>query len=255
MTALSARGLSVVFGGVRALDDVDLDIPGAGITGLIGPNGAGKSTFIDAVGGFLPRNTRGRVEIDGRDVSRLSPHRRARAGFARSWQTQELFEDISVAENLAVAARHLTPLSAIASYWSRTSVDDERVTATLELLDLTGVATREPRDLSPRDRKLVGIARAIVGRPAVVCLDEPAAGLDHRETEWLGDQLLRIADSGVPVLLVDHDMSLVLRVCSTLHVLAQGQLIAAGEPGEVTRDPAVVSAYLGSAGTAGGRAS
>jgi ABC-type branched-subunit amino acid transport system ATPase component len=229
---LTTHELTVKFGGVTALHDVSLEVPAGVVTGLIGPNGAGKSTFIDAVTGFLPRNATGTVTLGGEDISGLSPHRRAQRGLARTWQTQELFDDISVAENLAVAVSRLTPAKALAE--------------TLKMLGLEHVGHCEPRTLSPRDRKLVGVARAIVGRPAIALLDEPAAGLDERETRWLGDKLTTIADAGIPILLIDHDMALVLRHCTTIHVLEMGRLIASGSSADIVADRGVIRAYLGS---------
>jgi branched-chain amino acid transport system ATP-binding protein len=244
-TALSTRGLTVKFGGVTALKDLSLSVPTGVVTGLIGPNGAGKSTFIDAVTGFLSGNATGSVMLGNRDVSALSAHRRAQHGLARTWQTGELFDDISVSENLAVAANRLTARSAIAEFL-RVRRRDDRIDATLEMLGLAGIAHCEPRTLSPRDRKLVGVARAIVGRPAIALLDEPAAGLDRRETDWLGEKLTIIAESGIPVLLIDHDMRLVLGHCATVHVLNMGSLIASGTPVEIIADAEVIRAYLGS---------
>jgi branched-chain amino acid transport system ATP-binding protein len=242
---LTTHELTVKFGGVTALHDVSLEVPAGVVTGLIGPNGAGKSTFIDAVTGFLPRNATGTVTLGGEDISGLSPHRRAQRGLARTWQTQELFDDISVAENLAVAVSRLTPGKALAEFFRRRGNDDH-IDETLKMLGLEHVGHCEPRTLSPRDRKLVGVARAIVGRPAIALLDEPAAGLDERETRWLGDKLTTIADAGIPILLIDHDMALVLRHCTTIHVLEMGRLIASGSSADIVADRGVIRAYLGS---------
>jgi branched-chain amino acid transport system ATP-binding protein len=230
--ALEARGMSVSFGGVHALVDVDLDVDDGRLVGLIGPNGAGKTTFIDAITGFV--RARGRVELGGRELSRLAPHERARSGLGRTWQSGELFDDLSVGENLAVA--------------SRSAEDGERVRETLVLLGIESSIAKLPAELSQGERKLAGVARALVAEPRVVCLDEPAAGLDSSESEQLGRRLREVADGGTGMLLVDHDMGLVLSVCDWIVVLEFGKVIATGTPEEVRRDRRVVEAYLGTAG-------
>src|SRR5690349_1642390 len=158
-----ARGVSVSFGGVRAVAGVDLDIEPGELVGLIGPNGAGKTTFIDAITGFV--RYEGKVELGGARLDGLQPHARAQRGLARTWQTVELFDDLSVRENLTVAAKG----------GSGTSVDEE-----LELLDLKASAEAMPWELTQAERKRAGIGRALVARPRLLCLDEPAAGLDAR---------------------------------------------------------------------------
>lgn len=243
--ALETRHLSVSFGGVHALDDVSITVPTGAMTGLIGPNGAGKSTLIDAVTGFLAGRATGTVLVGGQDISDLPPHRRTHAGLGRTWQSQELFEDVTVTENLEIAARRLTMTAAIAALLRRPSVDT-RVAEAMELLGLEGVADREPQSLTQRERKLVGVARAIVSRPRLALLDEPAAGLDRKETDWLAERLHRLVESGIPILLVDHDMGLVLQHCSSVIVVDQGRLLTHGTPTEVRSNPDVIRAYLGS---------
>ena len=248
MSLLRTDGLSVSFGGVRALDGVDLELDPGGIVGLIGPNGAGKTTFIDAVTGMVPVSS-GHVEFAGDDITHAPAAERARRGLLRTFQTLELFEDLTVEDNLAAAAEP-TPwwrfiVDAIAP--RRSSEAMTHVDAALELVGLEAERDRLPADLSHGRRRLVGVARALAASPRLLLLDEPAAGLDSAESRVLGDRLRAIADTGVTVFLIDHDMGLVLDVCEDIHVLDFGSLIARGNPDEIRNNPAVVAAYLGSA--------
>jgi branched-chain amino acid transport system ATP-binding protein len=242
---LEARGVSVSFGGVRALVDVDLRVEAGQLVGLIGPNGAGKTTFIDAISGFV--RYRGDVLLDGRDLSGIAAHERSRLGLARTWQSVELFDDLTVRENVSVAAEHRSPWTALKEAVSRAGDRSEQVDAALGIFGLEGRGEAMPDELSQSDRKLVGVARALAGGPRLLCLDEPAAGLDTLESEALGQHLREIADRGTATLLVDHDMGLVLSISDYVVVLEFGEVIAEGTPDVVRRDPRVVSAYLGSA--------
>jgi branched-chain amino acid transport system ATP-binding protein len=244
---LSTTGLSVRFGGVRAVDEVDVVVEEGQLVGLIGPNGAGKTTFIDAITAFV-RYT-GRVELDGHDLTGLPPHARARRGLARTWQSTELFDDLTVRENLTVAAQRPSFLSLAAELVGKRVGESAPAERALELLDLGPIAEAMPTELTQGQRKLVGVARAIAMEPRLLCLDEPAAGLDTRESEDLGQRLRRIADAGTTTLLIDHDMGLVMNICDQIIVLEFGKVIAAGPPDEVRRDPRVVTAYLGGAAT------
>jgi branched-chain amino acid transport system ATP-binding protein len=242
---LRATGVSVNFGGVRAVVDVDLEVREGQLVGLIGPNGAGKTTFIDAISGFVA--SRGRVELDGADLMGLRPHARARRGLARTWQSIELFDDLSVRENLLVASHRPSVWSTIRETVSVASPGAVDVGRVLELLGLEAFAAELPTELSQGQRKLVGIARALVARPRLMCLDEPAAGLDTQESEELGRRLRQLVDAGQAMLLVDHDMGLVLGICDEVVVLEFGKVIARGSPDVVRRDRQVIAAYLGSA--------
>ena len=253
MTAvLSTTGLSVRFGGVRAVDEVDVVVEEGQLVGLIGPNGAGKTTLVDAITGFV-RYT-GRAELDGRDLAGLPPHARARRGLARTWQSTELFDDLSVRENLMVAAERPSWLALAAELVGRPAGDAAATDAALDLLAIGMLAEAMPSELTQGQRKLVGVARAIAMQPRLLCLDEPAAGLDSHESEELGRRLREIADAGTATLLIDHDMGLVLTICDLIVVLEFGKVIAAGPPGQVRRDPLVVKAYLGAAASRAGAA-
>ena len=246
---LATTGLSVRFGGVRAVDAVDVAVEEGQLVGLIGPNGAGKTTFIDAITGFV-RST-GRVELDGHDLAGLPPHARAQRGLARTWQSTELFDDLTVRENLMVAAQRPSFLALAAELVGKRVGESAAAEQALELLDLGPIAEAMPTELTQGQRKLVGVARAIAMEPRLLCLDEPAAGLDTNESEDLGQRLRQIADAGTTTLLIDHDMGLVMNICDQIIVLEFGKVIAAGPPDEVRRDPLVVKAYLGGAATPG----
>lgn len=250
---LEATDLSVRYGGVVALDGVTFDVAPGEVVGLIGPNGAGKTTCIDGLTGFRALD-RGRVRFAGRDLAGAGPHERARRGFVRTFQSLELFDDLSVGENLLVAAS--TPgwrATLTDALWPKRH-DRDSVDEIVGLLGLGAVADRRPVELSNGERHLVALGRALVARPRLVLLDEPAAGLDTGESAELGRLLRSLPDRGVAVLLVDHDMDLVMGVCDRVHVLDFGRVIAGGPPDAVRSDPLVVSAYLGAGGDEGTRA-
>jgi ABC-type branched-subunit amino acid transport system ATPase component/branched-subunit amino acid ABC-type transport system permease component len=231
---LSLHDVRVAYGGVVAVDDLSFDVAEGSIVALIGPNGAGKTTLLDAISGFAVAS--GSVRLGDRELGRLKPHQRIRAGLGRTFQQIELYDDMSVRENIAVGLA--------GSGRKRASPADlERV---LQLLDLNEVAERPAGELSQGQRQLVSIARALVGNPRVLLLDEPASGLDTAESRWLGERLRRIRDSGVTILMVDHDMHLVLNLCEQIYVLDFGVLIANGTPAAVKADRRVTEAYLGS---------
>jgi branched-chain amino acid transport system ATP-binding protein len=240
---LSVRELSVGFGGVKALDGVSLDVEHGNLVGLIGPNGAGKTTFIDALTGFVPAT--GQLILGGRDLTRLAPHERIAAGLRRTWQTADLFDDLTLRENLTVAAERPSVLRAVRELLGMRPAVPREVDETLALLGLGDLADALPSVLTLGQRKLAGVARALVGRPRLICLDEPAAGLDTAESAELGRTLRSLADSRTSMILVDHDMGLVMGICDHIVVLEFGKVIAAGNPEQIRTDPRVIEAYLG----------
>ena len=242
---LTARGLSVHYGGVHALRDVDLSVEEGELVGLIGPNGAGKTTCVDALTGFAAAE--GSVHVDGTDITSLAAHRRARQGMTRTWQGADLFDDLTVGENLRVAIGAMGWRATLWDAFSGRTNKDPRIVAALERVGLAHTTRRNADELSQGQRKLVGVARALVGEPRIVLLDEPAAGLDTGESRDLGVRLRRLADAGTGILLVDHDMGLVLSICDRVVVLDFGHVIASGTTAEVRRDHAVIEAYLGRA--------
>jgi ABC-type branched-subunit amino acid transport system ATPase component len=244
-TLLDISDLVVRYGGVNAVDRVSLTVEPGTVVGLIGPNGAGKTTLVDALTGFVP-TAQGTITFDGARIDDLPAHERARRGVVRTFQSIELFEDLTVRENVLAAAERTRWWSLFADVVTPArGVAPADVDWALSLFDLDETADRLPSVLSLGQRKLVGVARALASRPKLLLLDEPAAGLDTGESQILGMHLRGVLDHGITVLLVDHDMALVLGVCDTLWVLDYGRLIAHGTPEEIQHNADVVTAYLG----------
>jgi branched-chain amino acid transport system ATP-binding protein len=232
--SLEVSDVTVAFGGNQVLHGVGLSAAAGQVTGLIGPNGAGKSTLFDVICG-LRRPSAGRVSLDGADVTRLGPARRARRGLARTFQRLELFGRLSVRDNLLVAAE-LGPERRRAA---------QAVAGILDRLALTEIADSCADTLPTGIGRLVEVGRALAARPRFLLLDEPAAGQDGEETRAFAGLLRSLAGEGMAVLLVEHDMSLVMGVCDEVHVLDLGQIIAAGPPAVIRADETVLAAYLG----------
>jgi branched-chain amino acid transport system ATP-binding protein len=247
--ALAAREISVRYGGVVALSGVSLEVPEGSIVGLIGPNGAGKTTLVDAITGFAP--CEGRVEIAGEDVTRLKPHARSRRGLGRTWQAVELFDDLSVAENLAVSIGAASTWAMVRELFVKPRLDRARIGEALDALGIGHLFDAMPTELSEGQRKLVGIARAFARSPRVVCLDEPAAGLDTSETRELGLQLRSLRSDLTSMLLIDHDIGFVFGTCDHVVVIEFGLVIAEGSPREIYANDRVIEAYLGSSALQG----
>ena len=246
---LDVDDLTVRFGGLKAVDGASLQIREGQIVGLIGPNGAGKTTFVDALTGFV--GSKGNVTFRGTPLTHQAPHERARLGLARTWQSLELFDDLTIRENVQVATERSSIRSVLADMVMPTRpVDGAQVNSALELVGLGGDIDAKPASLPLGSQKLVGVARALAGEPRVMLADEPAAGLTSPESIALGVRLLDVASEGVSILLIDHDMGLVLEVCDYIYVLEFGRVIAQGTPAEIRVNEAVVNAYLGSGASA-----
>jgi branched-chain amino acid transport system ATP-binding protein len=238
LPVLRVEGVDVRFGGLMALQDVSLHAEAGQVTGLIGPNGAGKTTMFNVITG-LQTPTGGRVYIADDDVTNRKPHHRARLRMARTFQRLEVFGSLTARENIMVAAE-------IRNGWSGEKEDARAVTN--EILDRVGlrsVADDAVDSMPTGMARLVELGRALAIRPQLLLLDEPGTGLDHQESDALGDLLLELAAEGMAVLLVEHDVELVMRVSTDIFVLDFGRLIAHGPPAEIQANEDVQAAYLG----------
>ena len=239
MALLECRGVGMKFGGAAALTHVDVAADAGAITGLIGPNGAGKTTLFNCVTGLLEPSS-GVILLDGEDITHLPPFKRARGGVARTFQRLELFTSLTVRENIQVAGE-------IRNRWSRRDRLDARQECdrVLELLGITGLAERDVAEIPTGMARRVEMGRALMTRPRILLLDEPASGQDEQETEEFGELLIHLCEEGTAILLVEHDVPLVMRVCSYIQVLDFGRIIATGTPAEIQTNQAVLDAYLG----------
>jgi branched-chain amino acid transport system ATP-binding protein len=240
MPLLETRGVNVHFGGHHAVRDVDLEVEAGRITALIGPNGAGKTTTFNVITG-LQETTSGKVILDDKELSKLPPHQRARRGIARTFQRLEVFGSLSARENILTAAE-------IRKSWARDKSDPRAVTEEIiDRIGIRGVADDRVDAMPTGQARLVELGRALATKPRVLLLDEPASGQDEQETDAFADLLLDLASEGMAILMVEHDVALVMKVCAWIHVLDFGAILAVGTPTEIQKNQSVLDAYLGAA--------
>ena len=258
MSVLEARDITVQFGGLVAVDSSSLEVPDAGLVGLIGPNGAGKTTLFNAIGGFVAP-TRGTIHFAGRDITNMTPSRRAKLGIGRTFQKLELFSRMSVFDNLMVAAESGASRLDLVSdllHLPRRPREERRCAQIAERylseLELGWARDHRASDLPVGTARILELGRALCTDPKLLLLDEPSSGLDSTETRSFGGLLQKINDDyGIAILLVEHDMDLVMEVCKEIYVLDFGRMIAHGTPKEIAADPTVRTAYLGEEDDAG----
>jgi len=244
---LALNGVSVTFGGIRALDSLSLAVTPGQIVGIIGPNGAGKTTTFNVITGAY-RASAGDVLLNGAAITHEPSHRIARAGIARTFQNIRLFADMTVWEHLLVAQPHseFALRRLLPTRWANPQAL-RRAEEVLAFFDLGGVRDRLARSLPYGLQRRVEMARAVTARPKLLLLDEPVAGMNHDEADEIRRLMLKLRDGGLSILLIEHDMAFVMNLCDTLYVLDFGVMIAKGAPDQIRRDPVVLDAYLGHA--------
>jgi len=250
-TVLKASNLSIVFGGLRAVDNFNIEIKEGELVGLIGPNGAGKTTVFNMLTGvYVP--TEGTVELRGKNVTTMVPHKRVNIGISRTFQNIRLFKRMSVLENVKVSSNiHMNyglfaGIFKTKKYWEQENKATEEALEILEVLGLKEYANEQAQNLPYGKQRKLEIARALASHPAIICLDEPAAGMNPTETEELMETIKIVREKfNTAVLLIEHDMKLVMGICEWITVLSFGKVIATGTPDEIKNNKEVITAYLG----------
>ena len=250
MPLLEVKNLSKSFGGLHAVKQISFGVEQGMIKGVIGPNGAGKTTLFNCIAGaHLPSG--GTISLDGRPIHRLPPHAIARRGISRTFQNIKLYAHMTVLENVMVGFHTQSRGSIVAGMlnlpftWKHERSAREAALALLDTMGIADLAAHDASHIAFGQQRAVELARALALRPSLLLLDEPVAGLNMHETARVGEHIKRIRDTGVTVLLVEHDMSLVMAICDELLVLCFGEKIAEGSPQEVRRSPEVIRVYLG----------
>jgi branched-chain amino acid transport system ATP-binding protein len=248
---LRSEGISKSFMGISALSDVSMEIRKGEILGIIGPNGAGKTTLFNVLTGLFPPDA-GRIFLGDREITGMPPHRRVRLGISRTFQNLEIFRDMTVLENVLVGAHTRLKAGFVGSIFStpgkrsEEKLLKEEATGLLETLGLAGQEEEQAINLSYGNQRRVEIARALASKPGLIFLDEPAAGMNPKETEDLSGLIGRLkTELGLTVAIIEHDMNLIMEICDRIVVMAEGSVLMSGTPREVRTDARVLEAYLG----------
>jgi branched-chain amino acid transport system ATP-binding protein len=248
---LKAQSLSKSFMGIHALSEVSLHVVKGEILGVIGPNGAGKTTLFNVLTGLFDADT-GRIEFSGHAITRLMPHRRVRLGMARTFQNLEIFRDMSVLENVMVGGHSRLKAGywrSMLCTWGKRKEEKTLREESLALLDRLGIgemAHEAAVSLSYGNQRRVEIARALAARPSILFLDEPAAGMNPKETQEISELIVRLkGELDLSVVIIEHDMNLIMDICDRIVVMTEGRVLCSGVPGEIRKDPRVLEAYLG----------